>query len=445
MRELGKSMQELTKSQLLVANVFTVPSALIVTIATTLFATIYALAYLAMLWDPQSRMPNLKVGFINADAGFNFTGYPASFAQAIAAQTGGKTIGQIVESTILSSTSATSKMFDWRNLTGTSHAEAVDLVERNEFWQVVYIPANFSSVFLLNFNLGTPRTSPVFMNIETIYDQGRQMTVVSIANAVLAAIIKSVSNGFSAKMMAAVNSVPNATVTIMPISMQVVANNLHPVPVFGRNFATYALCMVFWLAGLMTASLLSAIYSLRLPFLQQNHIHDELTTPWRIVGSTLVMSTILGFFQALIGWGIYCGLVGSPTSAFNPDYDPFVVLLYMWFITVTFHAVSILLCLLLGRDKYTMVVSMLLILQMTTSSAILDPGVMNDFAKITYGLPFQYANRSLRCMILGSSCSFVPLNTGVLAAWYCALVGLILFVGRRQAVRMRQLVGLAQS
>ncbi|KAL2920268.1 hypothetical protein HK105_200338 [Polyrhizophydium stewartii] len=431
------------KSHFFFATLYTIPLSFLLVLGTSAVASIYALAYLGVLWDPQSNLPNVKVGFLNADAGFNFTGYPTSFAQAVLAQTGGKTIGQIVESTILDPSGPTRSMLSWESIDGVSRDDAIDRVNNNELWNVIYIPANFSSAFLLNFNFGKPSTSIYTLDIETIYDQSRQMTVNSLLNAELGAIFKSFSGSFSRKFVASVNSAPNSTIWLTPPTIQLVPNNLHPIPNLGHNFATYAICIVLWLSGMVTASLMAIISGMRLPYLRQHHVQDALNTPTRIMLSAQIISMLLAFLQALVAWGIYCAFVGSATSGFNPDYSPFVILLYLWFIAVSFHAIASTLCILIGKDYYPLPFSMLLILQLATSSSILDPDVMVGFGKITYAFPFYYANRSLKCMMLGSSCKFVPLNTSVIAAWWAAMLVVTFVMGRRYIIRTRRRINKA--
>nr|KAJ3420897.1 hypothetical protein HK105_005001 [Polyrhizophydium stewartii] len=427
------------------ASVFTPASTLVIILLTSIVAAFYGLGYLGVLWDPQSHLPNVKVGFVNADAGFNFSAYPPAFAQAVLQQTGGRTIGQVVEATLLAPSSAAAGLFNWQNLTGVPHDDLVNRVNNNELWNVVYIPANFSDVFLLNFNFGKPQTQLVFMNIENIYDQARQMSVVSIINAVLTAIVQTFSNAFAQKLLTSINTNPVDNITISAPNIRLIANNLHPIPNFGHNFATYVICIVLWLSGLVTATLLSVIYMIRLPFLKQHGIATHLRTPTRIILSAQTVSLLLSFLHALVAWGVYCGFVGSPTSGFNPDYNSFVVLMYTWFIAATFHSVALCLCVLLGKDNYSLIFSLLLILQLATSSAILDPDVMVGFAKVTYGLPLYYANRSLKCMILGTSCSFMPFNTGIMAIWFVGMSAITFVVGRRNVFRTRTAVNKAET
>ncbi|KAL2920251.1 hypothetical protein HK105_200320 [Polyrhizophydium stewartii] len=430
-------------NNIIIASVFDKPSAFFVVIGTSLVVALYFMAYLGVVWDPQAHLTGLSVGFVNADAGFNFSAYPPTFAQAVLQQTGGKTMGQIVEGSLLGPSSTAAGLFSWQNLTGVPHDDLVNRVNNNELWNVVYIPANFSDSFLLNFNFGKPQTTVTYMNVENIYDQARQMTVASMANAVLAAVFKSLSDGFARKMLGSVNTNPAGNVTLSQPNIQLVANNLHPVLNFGRNMATYIICVVLWLSGLVTASVLTTIYTVRLPLLKQQDAVPHLRTPTRIILSAQITSIATSFLHALMSWGIYCAFIGSATSGFHPDYNSFVVLLYLWFVAASFHAVATTFCILIGKDYFSLPFSMLLILQLATSSSILDPDVMIGFGKITYAFPFYYANRSLKCMMLGSSCKFVPLNTGVIAAWWAAMLVVTFVAGRRFIVKQAELISRA--
>ncbi|KAI8921775.1 hypothetical protein BC831DRAFT_475747 [Entophlyctis helioformis] len=427
------------QQNVLTVNVFTTPTSLVLSIGTSIVVMLYALAYLGVLWDPQSRLPHVRVGFVNADAGFDFSSTPPPLAAAITAQFKNRTMGQVIQSTLLAPDTPSRNALDWIDLTSEnlSHQDAIDRVERNEFWNIVYIPANASNVFLRNFNLdGRPSSKLTYMYIEDIYDQARQLTVASFTTGAVNSIFRGFGAAFNEKLLAGINT-PNATVTVNPITFFVSGTNIHPVRFFGLNFATYIICLVLWLSGLITMGLMTTIYEAGLVRLREFNLVGHLRTPLRIVMSVQFASLLASFFHALTAWGIYCAFNNSATSGFNPDYSSFTVLMYMWFITVAFHTFATFLAINFGKDNFGLPMSLLLIFQLATSSSILDPDIMPPFAHVTYGLPFHYAVRSMKCMLLSSSCHDMGKNTGVLTAWLVGMVALTLLTGRGRVVARR--------
>ncbi|KAL2920259.1 hypothetical protein HK105_200328 [Polyrhizophydium stewartii] len=424
------------KERAILPNIFTRTHTATV-LATSIMVAMYMFLYISMVWDPMSHMNQVRVGFVNADAGFNFSGYPAALAPAVLAQTGGSTMGQVLEKLMLDPSSPAATPFIWESLSGVSHSEIVDRVDKNEFWNVIYVPADFSNSFLRNFDSGKPRTDLVFMNVENIYDQARQGTVTSFSNNLLAVAVKKANAVISAQTLAAFNT--NATLgsPVFPPTIQVVANNLHPVSVFGRNMAINVMSLLLWLSGIMTFAIVSGAYRSRLPVLRERGHIDHLRTPLRLISSIYTASLLISFMHAFVVWCLYCAFNGSVTGGFNADYSPVVALLILWYITFCFHSIAILLSSIIPGVGFAVILAILMIFQMSFSSLFSDPDVMIGIGQISHGLPMQNAARTFKCLLLGSSCSFMPKNLGVLAAWWAVTTLIACTVNYRRMVKLQ--------
>ncbi|KAI9596074.1 hypothetical protein BDF19DRAFT_439541 [Syncephalis fuscata] len=104
-----------------------------------------------------------------------------------------------------------------------------------------------------------------------------------------------------------------------------------------------------------------------------------------------------------------------------------------------------LLCDLIGVEMFSGPASTLLILFLTTGSAIMDDELSGSIFYMGRAFPFYYAVRGLRFIYFGSLHNKMWINCVVLAAWAIVALTATVFVNARRLYRQRQIISTGDS
>ncbi|KAJ3309935.1 hypothetical protein HDV04_005504 [Boothiomyces sp. JEL0838] len=408
---------------LVLTSLITPTLAIVMIILVAFITALYALFYLGCLWDPISRLPNVPVAVVIADNGFHFDQHPEAQTRVMRL-THNKTMGEVVDYFLFNPNSSASGVLKWTKLDSSTRLDDLrTMIDNGDYWGYLYVPSNFSDSVLSNLQNATTHTGykdAFNSTIEFGYDQARQMTVTGLVYKYALGVVNGLSSAIAQTIVGEAEKYPNGYESLLttprylvsPIQLEV--NNMHPIPFYGYNFATYIASIVLWVCGILGAVVLFKIYQMR--FQTASHLFEQKN----FISRYLLSGTLVSLFITLVSASIYLILLvilARGTDFIQTDYSPLTVWVFLWLTAFCYLQFSNILAALLGPDNFSLIVSLLLILQLGSSSAILDPIVMNPVTKLSYGLPLQYSVKGLRCLMLGSQCNSMPLNYGVLFAW----------------------------
>ncbi|KAI8893587.1 hypothetical protein BC833DRAFT_607868 [Globomyces pollinis-pini] len=392
--------------------------------AVSAVAALYGIIYLGVLWDPLSHLNSLPFAYLNNDRGFNFTGYEP-YQSTVLKLTQNQTFGEIGVNVLFKSNSSLANLLGWVEIPSTmSESELNEQLEKGDYWGYIYIPENFSNNFLSN--LQNPKThlaNPNYQNmtVDFVHNQARQITISGMYSAAVNAGLEALSSQLANDLLNAAEKDTqngyNALLTTprfisRPIHSRIV--NIHPVPFLGLNFATYISGLVLWITGLVTVTLIFRTFVSNFDLI--SHTYSQKLFRPRFILTAVVFGAFYTFLSTVVIYLLLLGLSGN-TSFLQPNYNSFQLIMYLWLMSVTFTSTSALLCSIMGVDYFAIVSSMFLILQLATSSAIIEPVVMPSLGKIGYVFPFGYSVKALKCMFMGSMCNSMSMNIWVLFVW----------------------------
>lgn len=269
-----------------------------------LVITIYGIVYFGGLWDPISRLNNLKVSFVNEDVGCPVT--DNLLCLILSTQLPGDlNIGKMIVSKIQSHPQA-KDLFDWQYNDNYTEPQCYEYVDNYDRWAVVHIPQNFTQNILSQikrdqYNNETARNALLGQicqslqipqdqclatlvskydvsklltstkaNIDYIYDTARSYTSVTFVTTALETIDKTLKQGIAEQLY-----------TLGTLKGQSFNNefyldaynsnfvDIHPLHKFGQNFATFMLYVIIYIAAIAT----NFVYRKYRPF--NNYIQDK--------------------------------------------------------------------------------------------------------------------------------------------------------------------------
>jgi hypothetical protein len=414
------------------------------------------------------------VAFINADAGFNYTGVPTSIQAAIKSNLGNQSMGETVRDQI---TRQTQILFDWDIVDDPSYTYETLYNEINEgtYQFGLYIPKNFSDNYLTAFGTNnSARYHP--MTLTYVYDQGRDYSTSTMITTPITRLVSSSSRHIATQLLLAPNAVQNRdsmvpAFWIEPITLYV--DTMHPVIYYGQNNASYLSVMVMYIASIAVVTVTRRFvigdpvvfgYVDQQPNgdipLKQVEIRDVGTDPvntevynvdasaeseidlsddesntndlaqtpkvnekaqpifsiFHIVTAKYSIMLVAVFLCALLVWV-------APLIFGNNQYEgaPAVVaLFYLVFVGLCFLNMLNFFCNLFGLNGFSLPAALFMIFMLTTGSAMISDLLSPAFFRIGRGLPFHYAVQGMRFIYFGSLKSQIGLCCGVIVAWMVA-------------------------
>ncbi|KAJ3273663.1 hypothetical protein HDV01_004272 [Terramyces sp. JEL0728] len=387
---------------------------------------LYAFLYLSTLWDPASRMSNVPVAVLNADAGFDFTNY-ADKKDKILALTKNHTLGEAVSYILFSPDSSASSLLNWQPISPFITLDDLNTrLEHGDYWGYIYIPQNFSQTLLLNTVNTTSHldsNASGSMSIMFGFDQARQQTVTSLLSKLVVGTFTAISQGLANEFVAFAEKSPNGyndllvSPKILDSFITVYIHNIHPINVYGQNFSTYIVGVVLWIACLTITSITFKYFEMGFNNIKESYSDTRFILRYQFY------CNIFPFFLTFVASGsIFLMLtILNRGTDFPGGKEPIAIFLFIWLSTVAYLQINCLTATLVGYNNFGMIMSLFLILQLATSAAILDPIVMNSVTDITFVLPMHYSVKGLRCLLLGSQCNYMGRDVGILFAWAIGL------------------------
>ncbi|KAF9299993.1 hypothetical protein BGZ74_008418 [Mortierella antarctica] len=425
-------------------------------VATSVVMIIYTWLYLGSLWSPLTRVKNVEIVFYNADKGFDFSTTPPQLVPLFQGIAHNSSLGTMVESQIMDPAGALNHVVKWVDKTqeeGWDYNSLVDYVDNGNTWGLLYIPSNFSNNFLsyAPSTIAGPATAasakPVVM--EYVFDQGRNYATHSIVEKYVSKSMEALSRGFENRLL---TSPANQTLlqvmhpTFWAQSIRFYETVMHPVLVYGQNFATYVVFIVLWIGSMLAVYSICKFLPTTIETVGVLTLGPEEPTPVggkkplpkfpaiRIVLARHTVSMMFSLLHTIFIWMVPQVLKGHQMAAnFSAGY----AFAFIWFTGWSFISMQFLLAHLLGVDGFQIPATMLMILMFTSSAGVLDWIIMPGFFQVGKAFPFAYAVRGLRTIYFGSLENKMWINWLVIFAWI-AIPGFITMFMARSEIRKRR-------
>ncbi|KAI9011528.1 hypothetical protein BC832DRAFT_608224 [Gaertneriomyces semiglobifer] len=434
-------------------------------IVTSVVITLYALLYMGSAWDPQGRLPHLPVAFLEDDAGYTTMSSLSPTSQALVkSMTNDTSIGMRLAQAWMENPELKNRL-QWTSITQDfksrpdARDEAIRLVERGDYWGVLYIPKNISDNYLTNLNLGqTPSAQRQQMSVEYIWDNGRHYTISTYAFQVVSASLNAISHAFATQLAAGTSGSPalvKPEFYISPISLS--STKQHPVPVFGVNISSYIMLLLMWLSAMMSITVIYKLFLAnigRLTGVRPGPAASVLKKPrpiseehrassnanikfpsFQIALATVSLGGIFAFTHALLAWGVLVGLGGLDIVVHGNAGALFGFLFYFSFSCLGFVA---LLCVAFGVDGFAVPASVLLILQLTSSTALASFETMPGVMRMGIAFPFYWGLKGTRAYLTGSQTHELSKCYWVLLGWGFGSVLLAILIATRKVKRWKR-------
>ncbi|KAF9431315.1 hypothetical protein BGZ94_000022 [Podila epigama] len=390
--------------------------------ATSLVMIAYTWLYLGSLWSPLTRVKNVEIILYNADKGFDYSTTPPQLLPLFQGITRNSSLGSVVQSQIMDPAAPLNHIFNWVDKSqepGWTYDALVDHVDKGKTWGVLYIPANFSNN-LLTFAPSTYMSKSM----------------------------DALSKGFEQNLLSSPANQTLLQVMYPPLWVQAIhftETVMHPVLVYGQNFATYVIFIVLYIGSLL------AVYSICkylpntietvgvLTFGEESDAvknrHQIPKFPaFRIVLARHTVSMMFSLLHTIFIWMVPQVLHGTQMSEhFSAGY----AFAFIWFTGWSFISILFLLSHLLTVDGFQVPATMLMILMFTSSGGILDWVLMPGFFQVGKAFPFTYAVRGMRSIYFGSLHDKMWINWLVIFGWI-AIPGMITMVMARSEIRKRR-------
>lgn len=378
----------------------------------------FAWLYLATAWNPQARLKHVKVSILSCDVGV-----PASVQQQLpaalrplAAQLNAQPLGvALLSRSAWNVSSPAHRVFNWRNFTCPGHttptsnctpeveAACLKALQQQlldgEVYAAVHFPSNLSTSYITTaFGTNTSaQLKPLLFHY--IKATGRQMSSFNLIDAGIRSIHRSMSDAFTG-LVASTPQLANATNPFFYIAgLTLRTTDLAPVLFFGQNLATYLLQMMVWIAAL---AVVATLYDFRLPA-ELAHLTGGPKATVREELTTLSIRASVGVVTTLVCSALLIAVVvalgdGKQFVGENPGY----AIAFLWFCSWTYMAVNGVLINVLGPTKYSIVSTLLLVLQITSSTGVLGHELSPAFYKVGWVFPFFWGVRGLRAIFFGA-------------------------------------------
>ncbi|KAF9347500.1 hypothetical protein BGX26_001005 [Mortierella sp. AD094] len=422
----------------------------ILLIITTLVMIAYIWLYLGSLWSPFTRIKNFNIVFYNGDAGFDYSHTPAQLVPLFQTITGNSSLGSLVQKQIMNPQGALNQVVTWidRTSEGSLDRDALlNIIDAGDAWGVIYIPSNFSNNFLsyapTNNGPATAATlKPV--EFEYIFDQGRAYGTHSILEKAISRSMGALTMGFESGLL---SSPANQTLlqTMHPSfwvqAMRMSETTMHPVLVYGQNFACYVSFIVLYIGSILTVSttikfLPNTVETLGVLDNIENNGQPS-TNKFPALRIALARNTVGAIFSTVHVIFIWMAPLVMYNHQISEKYNAGIAFAFMWMVGKSFNSILFLMAHVLSVDGFQIPATMFMILMFTSSAGILDWRVMPGFFRIGKAFPFTYAVKGMKAIYFGSLSDDMWINWVVITAWI--LVPLIIDTTlARSDVRLRR-------
>jgi hypothetical protein len=413
-----------------------------------LVITIYGIVYFGGLWDPMSRLKNLKVSIVNKDVGcppetnllclIISSMLPATMPiQAIK-------IGDEIVNNIKQNDQA-KDIFDWQ-IEDLTLDQSKQIVEDYDRWGVIYIPEDFTQNILsqidksgmsdvnavmgpilaaknmttqdliqqYGFSAINSVTKSTQASINYIYDTARSYTsvtfVVTVFETIDRVLKKGVALGMYQKVAATGLAKFNNNFYLNAYDSNYV--DIHPLRNFGQNFASFMLFVIIYIAAIAT----NLVYRKYRPF--NNYIQTKktnssiITAAFAKIGINMVYMLVVCALMMLVMFMFGDGQHEKST------FCAYLIFVLWAFISLTFcHIVSNILPLL----PFLGVCVIFLVIQLATCGGIIANKLQPGFWNIGKAFPMYYATAEMKYLLFNTGGRFNGRNILALILWAVGL------------------------
>ncbi|KAF9435597.1 hypothetical protein BGZ76_005929 [Entomortierella beljakovae] len=420
-------------------------------IVTTLIVAVYIWLYLGSLWNPLTRVKNFDLVFYNADAGFDYSHTSPQLIPLFQSITSNSSLGSIVQNQVMDPNGQLNHVVTWRDMSqeaGWDRDSLIDIVEKGDAWGLVYIPSNFSNNFLsyapsVNGPATATTVNPVSM--EYVFDQGRAYGSHSILEKYISKSFAALCSGFEQKLLTSPANqtlLQNMYPSFWLQSMHFTETILHPVTLYGQNFAAYVLFIVMYIGSMLTVYTTTKFLPTTVEtigVLDNIQGNGKSITPGkfpalRIVWARHNVGAIFSTVHVIFIWMVPQVLDGHQMS---DKYNAGIAFAFLWLVGKCFLATLFLLCTLLTVDGFQLPGTVFMILMFTSSGGILDWNLMPGFFRIGKAFPFTYAVKGMKAIYFGSNTNDMWINWVVITAW-TVIPLVITMIMARSDIRLRR-------
>lgn len=387
------------------------------TVAVCILAIIMTFFYFVPLWDPISRLDNLKVRIVIKDTGYSAGPMTVNIAELFA-QT-------------ITTTELTKNLFEWDFVTGEeaqnyTFDKLYDEVVDEDVWIGLMFPKYYTTTMLGAYT-GLIQT-PVYINpVEYIHDEAKQYTTALVTDTSFTTIFTTFDLAVRQSLDQLATASPTAPEGVLMSPVYRNVTNAHPVKNMGEYFSSYITLVVLWVCMIVTISLSHVTYREVMTDTFKMHITVAFA-------ARFVTSVASSFFSSLFVTIFLDGLGLHLHHGFG---HLFAVL---WFASLTFCGMIEFIYSFLNIFGF-LVLLIVLVLQLVTSDGIYSYRTMvKGFRWVTPVFPFSHCVKLIRFSAFNACKHQLGLNIGVvfiwmIGSWVLGFIGNYFHIGRKLAYK----------
>jgi hypothetical protein len=336
------------------------------------------LLYLGATFNPAKNLNGVKIGILNLDQGFPLATVNVSEPQLIYASA--------AFMYMITQVSPLNSLFDYKYSYTTKGSASLLInlkfqevimrgVKDGEIWGAIVISEDYSSsIFTIGSKTDTDVIAqkqiesvvPVRYAVDYYYDEGRNQNMHSILNKTIVSLMNKISLVYAGAFTEGLPaSVKNLTVdpyfTFYPLNLRgnlsLLQNNLfhlvtnfHPVGLTGQNFITYLFAIMSWIGGM---SVIGVVATIRAPADEKPNASSKIALYGFRILYSFIFALACAFAIAIVYW------------IFAEEHNAGLVFLWAWFWILCVESIVYLFVVLLSAQKFSLIASMFLILQVT--------------------------------------------------------------------------------
>ncbi|KAG2487263.1 hypothetical protein HYH03_014104 [Edaphochlamys debaryana] len=445
---------------------------------TALFAQLviwcFAWLYLGAFWNPLTRLEDLHVSVLNCDVLPPTSSLNASFAPYMPVLAPRPLATSLLAGSIYNTTSplgpggGSGRSLTWDIAScpgvtgprpcGTPEEEAACMqslsndVRQGGPWALLYFPSTFTTSYLSWYTYSGIAPQLQSLWAQYVIARGR---CYSTYNYVTAVTTQSLVPGLSRSLTLSLASNPAAlaatglNLKFLATGITPVETDLAPVKNFGQHFASYIFCVLLWLGATF---MVATSWQFKLPVEKAlitppppqpsaagataaEESQPDLESPearakaeaaevagrnvrlgalaWALWVKGLVAALFMFVLIVLLCCVLWALGAGNEQWYMNAGQT----IAFGWYMSWSFIAINAVLLHFLGVERFSSISALILILQLTSASAILTTDLSNRFFYIGRGLPFYWGVRAFRTLWFGVNTDTMWLNWVVITAF----------------------------
>jgi len=404
-----------------------------------LVITIYGVFYFGGLWDPVSRLKNLKVSIVNKDIPC-----PMDGSNLLCLAVGSRApevakikLGDLIVQGIMENPES-GKIFDWQLENDLDMKQAQKTVQDYDRWGVIYIPEDFTQSIISQLDMSamatpeglgqlamaTHKTQEEIMRglqaavktpeIHYIYETARSYTSVTFVSTVFETIDRSLKKTIALSLYQRV-VVPGTGAFKNSFYLNAFDSkfdDLRTINNFGQNFASFILFVVVYIAAIAT----TLVYRKYRPF--NNYIQSDKSTKSIFVSACVKICINMIYMILVSSFMMLVVFMFGNAQHEKSTFCAFLIFVVWAFISLSFcQLISNLLPLL----PFLGVCVIFLVIQLATCSGIIAVQLQPGFWNIGKALPMYYATAEMKYLLFDTGGRFSGRNVLALLLWAVGL------------------------